>query len=742
YTRALTAGGAREDAPSAADATTIVDTAGPTSSATSPATSKTGAFEVSYTASDDGAGLVDVELWVKGPGDGAFQLAATDNTPTSNGSFAYDALQGDGDYDFYTRAHDDAGHYEPSPANADTTTVVDGGAPASAATSPMNVSGNTIKVNYTASDQHSGLDAVELWAKGPGSGDFALAMTDNSPAGNGSFNYAATAGDGTYDFYTRALDVAGNSEDAPGAPDASTTKVPVLVVATDAFSRTSASGWGTADVGGPWSVMDGVATDFTVNGQEGAITNPSGGADRIIQLSQTSALNADLQTLIRFPKVPSTGNYFSYALLRKNGGTYYRIGPYVNAQGDILLRGQTGTGSSVFTDVATGMTLNTGDVLALRIEIDGASPTSIKAKVWKVGTTEPSSWLVTTSNNAAGLQTAGSIGLRTVNQSNSSATISFDDLNVIEPVDTLPPSSSATSSTNISEDAIRVNYTASDEQSGLGSVELWAKGPGSGSFTLAMTDNNPTANGSFDYQATAGDGTYDFYTRARDVAGNYEDPPGVPDTSIAKTAVTTLASDAFSRTSASGWGAADIGGLWSVMAGAAADFTVDGQEGAINTPSGSADRIIQLSDTSSLNADLRTRIRFPKVPSTGNYFSYALLRKNGGTYYRVGPYVNAQGDISLRGQTGSGASLFADVSTGLNLSTGDVLALRVKIEGASPTTIQAKVWKVGTSEPDSWLITESDNAAGLQTAGAVGLRTVNQSNASATIKFDDFIVID
>jgi hypothetical protein len=256
---------------------------------------------------------------------------------------------------------------------------------------------------------------------------------------------------------------------------------------------------------------------------------------------------------------------------------------------------------------------------------------------------------------------------------------------------------------------------------------------------LAATDENPNATGFFDYQAAQGDGVYDFYTRARDVAGNYESAPSVADTSTSKEAVSLLASDLFSRTLTSGWGSADVGGPWTIDTGSAGDFTIDGQQGAIATPSGSQGRIIYLSQASALDVDLQTKIRFAGVPSSGSYFAYALLRKDGIKHYRVGLYVKPQGALSIRGQTNTGSHLFTDVATGMTLNPGDSFVLRVQITGASPTTIKAKAWKLGTTEPSAWDVTASNNTSELQVAGTIGVRTVNTSKAATNFWFDDFL---
>src|SRR5206468_1414603 len=109
-------------------------------------------------------------------------------------------------------------------ASADTSTLVDTVKPISAASSPALSSSTTIQVDYSAADDSpsSGLDKVELYAKAPGDSAYAKVATDSSPTSAGSFSYHAAAGDGTYRFYTVAIDKAGNAETAPASADSQT----------------------------------------------------------------------------------------------------------------------------------------------------------------------------------------------------------------------------------------------------------------------------------------------------------------------------------------------------------------------------------------------------------------------------------------------------------------------------------------------------------------------------------------
>ena len=99
--------------------------------------------------------------------------------------------------------------------------------------------------------------------------------------------------------------------------------------------------------------------------------------------------------------------------------------------------------------------------------------------------------------------------------------------------DTVKPTSSASSPTYATSTSITVGYVSGDASpsSGVSKVELYAKAPGAGSYSLAGTDTSPSASGeSFAFTATV-DGSYDFYTVAYDKAGNVEAAPATADDS-------------------------------------------------------------------------------------------------------------------------------------------------------------------------------------------------------------------
>jgi hypothetical protein len=223
YTVAVDRAGNREaDPPHPPDTTTTVDMQAPTSAASSPAYSTSTTIQVDYAADAFPSGLDRIELWARAPGETHFSEVATDTSGGAGGSFGYTAAAGDGSYSFYTVAVDRAGNREPAPAEADTTTLADTAPPASSATAPPNSNSTSIAVDYDAFDVGSGIAEVQLWVQAPGETSFTSAATATAPAARGSFAYTATGGDGSYRFYTVAIDRAGNLEAVPGVADAIT----------------------------------------------------------------------------------------------------------------------------------------------------------------------------------------------------------------------------------------------------------------------------------------------------------------------------------------------------------------------------------------------------------------------------------------------------------------------------------------------------------------------------------------
>src|SRR5207302_5171643 len=74
-----------EAPPGAPDATTTLDTAAPTSSASGATAIDASSIQVDYTADGTGSALDKVQLYVQAPGETGFSKVATDSSPAATG---------------------------------------------------------------------------------------------------------------------------------------------------------------------------------------------------------------------------------------------------------------------------------------------------------------------------------------------------------------------------------------------------------------------------------------------------------------------------------------------------------------------------------------------------------------------------------------------------------------------------------------------------------------------------------
>jgi trimeric autotransporter adhesin len=166
-----------------------------------------------------------------------------------------------------------------------------------------------------------------------------------------------------------------------------------------------------------------------VSGGAGVVVTPGGSAQRLLHLPSTSIRDVDVRVDETFPAKPASGALFGYVIVRRqSGGAYSRIGLAVDSAGALFVRAQNAAGAGLFADKPTGLTFTPGQAYRVRVQAQGASPTTLRVRVWPVGATEPGTWLVTASDASSGPQAAGSIGVRTVNTGSAAGTVRFDNL--------------------------------------------------------------------------------------------------------------------------------------------------------------------------------------------------------------------------------------------------------------------------------------------------------------------------
>jgi PKD repeat protein len=283
-----------------------------------------------------------------------------------------------------------------------------------------------------------------------------------------------------------------------------------------------------------------------------------------------------------------------------------------------------------------------------------------------------------------------------------------------------PPSASFTST--CTQLACTFDSSASSDPDGTIASRSWAYGDGT---TGTSASHTYAANGTYSVTLTVTDngGATASTSRAVTVSG---------------AASTDLARDDFTRTVTSGWGAATLGGAWTI-AGAASALQVNGTAGQVTLPAGST-RTATL-PVSATSTDTLVDVTLTTLPTGGGSYSTVVGRQVGASLYSGSAWVKSTGQVAV--VLKQGATVLGNVVVpGLTYAPGTTLNMRVQVTGTNPTTIRARVWPDGASEPTTWTASATDATAALQAPGTVGLQSYLSSSATAGVvtRFDDYLV--
>jgi hypothetical protein len=144
------------------------------------------------------------------------------------------------------------------------------------------------------------------------------------------------------------------------------------------------------------------------------------------------------------------------------------------------------------------------------------------------------------------------------------------------------------------------------------------------------------------------------------------------------------------------------------------------------------------------DVQLRCRVKLNKVP-VGGSASFMLIARaiDKNNHYRVRMAMGGTGhDISLileKVVAGVVTALQTVASVRTFLADTDFW-LKLQVEGASPTVLNAKVWRWGDTEP-GWLLQIEDSEAALQADGDTGMAgrlSATVSNAPVTMYMDQY----
>ena len=211
---------------------------------------------------------------------------------------------------------------------------------------------------------------------------------------------------------------------------------PAGVIAADAYGRTVASGWGSADVGGAWSTA---GTGFSVGGGRGSV-QIAAGATRTAALNGVAATATRVDLSLSLDKAQTGGGTYVWVTGRRVGTAgEYRVRLRFLSTGVVSAQIQrlVGTTETALGSVnVPGITYAPGEVVRVALEVSGTGTATVRTKVWRSGTTEPAAWLLSAQDTAPELQAPGGVGVQAYlsgSVTNSPMTLSVDDLAVTPP---------------------------------------------------------------------------------------------------------------------------------------------------------------------------------------------------------------------------------------------------------------------------------------------------------------------
>jgi PKD repeat protein len=232
----------------------------------------------------------------------------------------------------------------------------------------------------------------------------------NGTTGTGALAQATYAAPGQY---TVKLTVT----DAAGATDTRTRTVIVTApptgekLAEDAFGRTATDAWSTADIGGPWKLAGGDTSFSVAPGAASILLQPSWTRAAMLPAVGTDAVT--VSTSFRADAVPTGSGAVALTVVGRQTPTgAYQARVRLETDGTMrlyILRDEAALGGA--SAVLPG-SYRPGDLVHVRLQVSGTSPTTVAARMWRDGVAEPTAWQLTATDRTDGFQQPGSIGVR------------------------------------------------------------------------------------------------------------------------------------------------------------------------------------------------------------------------------------------------------------------------------------------------------------------------------------------
>lgn len=201
---------------------------------------------------------------------------------------------------------------------------------------------------------------------------------------------------------------------------------PGFPLVVDSFDRTVSGGWGTPDTG----------PTYTHNTPASFAVSPAGGGQITLSGNQNlyalSTLGLDDVTAYCAVSwsVLSAGaaSQAELTIRQQATNTFYGFRVRNTTDGNITLvirKNVSGTSTTIVNKSAFITGYAPGEIIHLRVNCLGISPTTLRAKAWRDGDDEPEEWTLDTTDSEAVLQAAGDVTVRAISDSGYTANATY-----------------------------------------------------------------------------------------------------------------------------------------------------------------------------------------------------------------------------------------------------------------------------------------------------------------------------
>ncbi|WP_051684390.1 PKD domain-containing protein [Blastococcus sp. URHD0036] len=381
--------------------------------------------------------------------------------------------------------------------------------------------------------------------------------------------------------------------------------------------------------------------------------------------------------------------------------------------------------------LATGGAVNasptasfTATAAQLAVTVDGSASSDSDGTVaghswnWGDGTAAGSGATATHTYAAAGTYT---VTLTVTDDDGATATTTRTVQVAAAPANAAPTASFTATAAQLT---VTVDGSASSDSDGTVAGHSWNWGDATAAGSGATAAHTYAAAGTYTVTLTVTDDDGATATTTRTVTVSPPPPP----------AGTAFAADAFGRTATGGLGTADVGGAWTVSAGATRQSVAPGTATLTVGPANNTGSY--LGAVSQGSADVTATVSLGAAPSGSGLSLYLIGRRTGaGSEYDLRARFLADGSVRLgvvRISGGTEALIGAEATLPGTYTPGTALTLRLRVSGSGTTTLEARAW-TGTTEPATWTVSRTDTTAALQGPGAVGVTAYLSSSATAAV---------